>query len=165
MPLTGFDIDLCAAASTPAGAGKLEYITVDALDLAEWEQAVLLAEWNQQKEIAASGWLTMPYVHGTGEWTEEQEQDEQGNYYRLSANCLLPADTPAVRGELSRMRQHRFLLRLTRSGQTYLLGTPEQPLRFESRFQSGADGGDQRGHRCTWRGVALQKSPGYVPVF
>ena len=107
----------------------------------------------------------MPYVRGSGSWSEDQQPNQQGEIFRLGITALLPADTPAVRGELNAMRNHRYLLRLTRNGMVLLLGTPEQPLRFESRFDSGSEGGDTRGHRITFSGNSLRKSPGYVPVF
>lgn len=165
MPLAGFDIDLCTTASALPGAGLLEYLPTDELDAAEWEEAVIAAAYNQQKAVFASDWYTMPYVSGTGTWTEDQRDSEQGDYFRLSLSARLPADTPQVRGELHRMKQHRYLLRLTRNGTVLLLGTPDQPLRFSSRFDSGADGGDTRAHVVTFEGAVLRKSPGYVPVF
>lgn len=165
MPLAGFDFDQCTTASALPGAGKLEYLPTEELDAAEWEEVIIAAAYNQQKAVFASDWYTLPYVAGTGTWTEDQQDNEQGDYFRLNLTAQLPADTPEVRGELNRMKQHRYLLRLTRNGTVLLLGTPEQPLRFESRFESGAAGGDTRTHRVTFSGVTLRKSPGYVPVF
>lgn len=165
MALAGFSgIDICGTVTLP-GTGTIEYVPVDDVDAAEWERAILASTYNQQKEIYAGAWLSLPFAGGSASWSEEQVPNEQGDYYRLSLSALLPSDSPAVRGELNAMRQHRYLLRITRSGTVLLLGTLEQPLRFESRFESGADGGDTRGHRCTFAGVTLQKSPGYVPVF
>lgn len=166
MPLAGFaDIDLCTAASAMPGVGTLEYLPIDEIDLAEWEDAIIAAEWNQQKAVFASDWYTMPYVSGTGSWSEDQQSDEQGEWFKVSLSARIPADTPAVRGELNRMKQHRYLLRLTRNGTVLLIGTPNQPLRFSSRFDSGAEGGDTRAHTVTFAGAALRKNPGYVPVF
>ncbi len=165
MALAGFSgLDICGTVTLP-GTGTIEYVPVDDVDAAEWEQAILAITYNQQKNIYAGAWLSLPFAGGSASWSEEQQSSEQGDYYRLSLSALLPADSPAVRGELNAMRPHRYLLRITRSGTVLLLGTLEQPLRFESRFESGADGGDTRGHRCTFAGVTLQKSPGYVPVF
>jgi hypothetical protein len=165
MPLSGFDIDQCITASAMPGVGLLEYLPIDELDAAEWENAIIAAGYNQQKAVFASTWYAMPYVSGTGAWTEDQQDNEQGDYFRVNLSARLPADTPAVRGELNRMKQHRFLLRITQDGQALLIGTPDQPLRFSSRFDSGAEGGDSRGHVVTFQGASLQKSPGYVPVF
>lgn len=165
MALSGFDIDLCATASALPGAGLLEYLPLDELDAAEWEDVILASTWNQQKSVFASDWYTMPYVAGTGSWSEDQQDSEQGDYFRITLSARLAADSPTVRGELNRMKQHRYLLRLTREGTVILIGTPEQPLRFSSRFDSGADGGDTRAHTVTFSGVSLRKSPGYVPVF
>ena len=164
MPLTGFDIDLCPAAAQP-GAGKLEYVPIDEIDLTDYDDALLQSTWNQQAALTRADWYEMPYARGTGAWTEDQQDNEQGQYYRVSLSATLAADTTTVRGELDRMKNHRYLLRLTRGTQVLLIGTPEQPLRFESRFESGAEGGDTRAHRVTWTGSILKKSPGYVPVF
>lgn len=165
MPLAGFDIDLCTTATALPGVGTLEYLPTDELDIAEWESAVIAAAYNQQKAVFASDWYTMPYTHGTGQWSEEQQDSAQGDYFRVSLSARLPADSTAVRGELNRMKQHRYILRLSRNGTVLLIGTPEHPLRFSSRFDSGAEGGDTRAHVVTFEGAVLQKSPGYVPVF
>lgn len=165
MSLAGFaSIDVCAAIALP-GTGKIEYVPVDEVDPADFEWAVLSGTYNQQKNVYNGSWFTLPFAGGSASWAEDQQPSEQGDYFRLSLSALLPADSAAVRGELNAMKQHRYLVRLTRNGVVLLLGTLEQPLRFESRFESGADSGDTRGHRCTFTGVALQKSPGYVPVF
>ncbi len=164
MPLTGFDIDLCAAAALP-GAGRLEYVPIDEVDLTEWDDSIEPGAWNQQKAVFAATWYALPYAAGSGAWTEEQQDSPQGDYFRISVSARIPSDLPAVRGELNRMKQHRYLLRLTRDGRVLLLGTPEQPLRFSARFSSGADGGDTRAHNVTFTGASLRKSPGYVPAF
>lgn len=165
MPLAGFSaIDVCAAI-VPPGTGKIEYVAVDDLDAEDWEWAILSGDYNQQVNVYAGSWFNFPFAGGSASWSEDQVQNEQGDYYRITLDCLLPADTAEVRGELNAMKQHRYLLRITRSGTVLLVGTIEQPLAFQSRFESGADGGDIRGHRCTFSGVALQKSPGYVPAF
>lgn len=164
MPISGFDIDLCTPAAVP-GAGVIEYVPVDEIDTLYAERSVTADTWNQQQALAVADWYMLPHAAGSASWTEEQQPSDQGDYYRLRVSALLPADTPSVRGELSRMKQHRYILKLTKNGAVLLLGTTDQPLRFESTFDSGADGGDTRGHRCTFSGVALRKSHGYVPVF
>ena len=165
MPLTGFDIDKCITASALPGTGVFEYVPLDEVDTSVYEDAVQASDYNQQSDVGVSAWYPMPYVVGSGSWSEDQQQNPQGDYYRLNVSALLPADTAIVRGELNAMRNRRYLIRLTRNGIKLLLGTPEQPLRFESRFDSGADSGDTRGHRITFTGNALRKSPSYVPVF
>ena len=165
MPLAGFDIDQCVTASALPGVGVLEYAPLDEVDVPAFQDAIQQSNYNQQAAAGVADWYPMPYVRGSGAWSEDQQPNQQGEIFRLSINALLPADTPAVRGELNAMRNHRYLLRLTRNGMVLLLGTPEQPLRFESRFDSGSEGGDTRGHRITFSGNSLRKSPGYVPVF
>ncbi len=165
MPLDGFNIDQCITASALPGTGVLEYAPLDEVDTTTFEDAIQASNYNQQKAVGVADWYPMPYVTGTGSWSEDQQRNDHGEYYRINVSALLPADTPAVRGELNAMRTHRFLIRLTRNGTVLLLGHPEQPLRFESRFDSGADSGDTRGHRITFTGNSLHKSPGYVPVF
>jgi len=165
MPLAGFDIDQCITASALPGVGVLEYAPLNEVDTTLYEDAVQASDYNQQSAVGVSNWHKMPYVVGSGSWSEDQQPNQQGDIYRLNVSALLPADSAVVRGELNAMRPHRFLLRLTRNNMLLLLGTPEQPLRFESRFDSGADSGDTRGHRVTFTGNALRKSPSYVPVF
>lgn len=165
MPLDGFNIDQCVTASALPGVGVLEYVPIDEVDTAAYQEAILQSSYNQQAAAGVADWYKMPYVLGSGSWSEDQQQNAQGDYFKLGISAFLPADTAVVRGELNAMRNHRYLLRLTRNGMVLLLGSPEQPLRFESRFDSGAEGGDSRGHRITFTGNSLRKSPGYVPVF
>ncbi len=143
----------------------LEYVPLDEVDTSVFADAILQPDYNQQAAIGVADWYTMPYVVGSGSWSEDQAPNQQGDIFRLNVSALLPADTTTVRGELNAMAKRRFLLRLSRNGMKILLGTPEQPLRFESRFESGADAGDQRGHRITFTGNSLRKSPGFVPEF
>ncbi len=167
MPLSGFStIDICAAATaTLPGAGTLEYAPLDEVDTQAYQHAILAAEYNQQADAGVTTWYALPYQQGSGSWSEDQDSNPQGDAYRLTVSAFLASDTAEVRAELNAMRHHRFLLRLTRSGLVLLIGTPEQPLRFRSAFESGAEAGDNRGHRITFTGNSLTKSPVYVPVF
>lgn len=165
MALSGFDnIDICNAHAQP-GAGRLEYVPLDEVDVAAFQEAILQDAYNQQDPAGISSWHLLPYVQGSGSYTEDQTQNDQGVYFRNTITAILAADSPAVRGELNRMARRPYLLRLTRGTQVLLIGTPEHPMRFESRFESGADGGDSRVHRLQWTGNTLTKAPGYVPVF
>lgn len=165
MPLSGFDIDQCVTASALPGTGVIEYVPLDEVDVPTYEEALLQSTYNQQAPISLTEWYAMPFQLGSGNWSEDQQKDQQGDYYKINISALLPADTAEVRGELNAMRNRRYLVRLTKNGMVMLIGTPEQPLRFESRFESGSDGGDTRGHRITFSGNSLKKSPAYVPVF
>lgn len=165
MPLAGIDIDQCITASALPGVGVLEYAPIDEIDTSAFEVAIQLSNYNQQASAGVSDWYKMPYVVGSGNWSEDQRNTVQGDIFSLNISAFLPADTNEVRGELNAMRSRRFLIRIKRNGLTLLLGTPEQPLRFESTFDSGADSGDDRGHRISFKGNSLRKSPGYIPVF
>jgi hypothetical protein len=166
MALTGFEsLDGCVAAAAMPGISTLEYVPIDELDTSSWPAAIIDAAYNQQSAAGVADWYALPFIGGTGSWVEDQVESPQGDHYKINISAFMAADTHVVRGELSRMRQHRYLVRITRNGQTWILGTPTMPLRFESKFDSGSEGGDNRGHRCIFTGVSLQKSPGFVPVF
>ena len=166
MPLTGFaNLDLCSTASALPGVGVLEYAPFEEVDLSAWQSAILQSEYNLQSSAGVADWYKLPYVVGAGSWTEDQQPSPQGDTFRVSINAFLPADSTAIRGELSRMRHHRYFVRITRNGYTLIIGTPQQPLKFQSRFESGSDSGDDRGHRVTFEGVLIKKSTGYIPVF
>lgn len=164
MDLTGFsDIDLCAPGLP--GISILEYIPVDEVSASDYEWAVNAA-YNQQRAILSdSTWLKMPIVAGSGSWNQDPQSSDQGQYFNIAINGLLPSDSNEIRGEIDRMKQHRYLVRLTRGGKVVLAGTPEQPLRFEARYESGAQGSDTRGHRVSFTGESLHSTPGYIPVF
>jgi hypothetical protein len=163
MALTGFTIDTCNLALP--GAGTIDYVPLDEVDTDAFEEAILPSTYNQQAPAGVSTWYTLPYAPGSAEFSEDQQTPDQGNFYRVAVSAFLPIDSTAVRGELQNMRNRRYLLRLTRGSMVLLLGSPERGLRFSADFKSGNDGGDNRGHRVTFNGVSLIKSPGYVPVF
>lgn len=162
--LQGFDIDVCAAAAGVPGIGILQYAGLDEVDTDTYEPAIDTA-YIHRRTLTAT-WYSLPFVVGTGTFTEEQDDDLQGNIYRINLSALLPGDSKEIRSELDRMRPRRFLVRLTgRDGRPLLIGTPEQPLRFESKFETGPHGGDQRAHRCRFAGVSLRKTPDYIPTW
>lgn len=163
MPLAAIDIDPCNL--TLPGAGTIEYVPLDEVDTTAYEEAIKGSSYNLQKAAGVSSWYTLPYSTGTGEFSEDEQPGDQGKHYRVNVTAFLPSDSGAVRGELQRMRNRRYLVRLTKGSLVLLLGTPERGLRFSSEFKSGNDGGDNRGHRVSFSGVSLAKSPGYVPVF
>jgi len=163
MPLSSIVIDPCNAAE-PSGLGSLQFAPLDEVNASAFDVAINAA-YNQQEALGLTAWYDMPYAPGSGTWSEEQQDGEQGTSFRVAISALLPASTPAVRGQLDAMRNRRYLLRIIKAGQPYLIGTPDTPLRFESRFDSGAESSDTRGHRVEWKGSTLKKSPGYTPVF
>jgi len=164
MPLAGFDIDPCTAIAPP-GAGVLEYAPIDEVDIAAYQDAILASSYNQQASAGVATWYPLPYTPGSGYWSEDQQDDDQGPFFRLSISATIAADTTVVRGELDAMKRRKYLLRLTRNGVVLLIGTPDYPLRMTSRFDSGRSSGDARTHAITFTGVTLRKNPGYVPVF
>ncbi len=153
----------CQSGTLP-GAGKLEFVPISEVDTTTFIRA-FSEGYNQQPAFTSVAWYTIPYVSGSGQWNEDQVENDQGEYFNLNLSAVMPSDIPDVRGWCNLMKQQRFIVRVTREGQPLLLGSPEQPLRFESKFDSGADGADGRVHRITFSGVSLCKSPGYIPVF
>lgn len=164
MDLQGFDIDVCAAAAGVPGIATLEYAGIDDVDADSVEAAVDLG-YIQRRAVVAT-WYKLPFVVGTGSFSENQDDDRQGNVYKLNLSVLLPGDNAPIRAELNRMKQRRFMIRMTgRDQRPLLIGSPERPLSFESRFDTGPQGGDQRAHRCNFTGVSISKIPDYIPTW
>lgn len=163
MALNGITLDTCVAQRP--GIGLLSYAPVSDLDPIKWPAAIKDSTYNQQSGAGEVQWYSMPYLVGTGAWTENQQDDPQGQYFRNELTLLLPNDSAAIRRELQAMKDYRFILKMTKGTSTWLLGTISQPLRFSSSYESGADGEDQRGHRCQFSGAILYKSPYFIPVF
>ncbi len=166
MDLQGFDIDVCAVVAPP-GLRRIEYAAIDGLEAGAFELAIGDG-YNQQYTVQFDdgAWETLPHAPGTADLEENIDPDAQGPLYRVGVSARIGGDSADIRDELNKMKQHRYLLRVTRrDGTVLLLGTPEQPLTFESRFESGSEGSDFRGHRCTFEGVSPILSPHYVPVF
>ena len=165
--LNGFDIDLCAQGAVLPGLRTIEYAPADSVSDGAYNRA-LSSAYNQQDDIPFddAGWRTLPVLPDSGAWAEDLVRNDQGDYYDVSVSATVPADAPAIRGEMNAMRAHRYLLRITpQDGVPVIVGSVDMPLRFESRFQSGAAPGEQRGYRITFSGPSLWASPGYTPVF
>lgn len=137
---------------------------MDEIDTAQFHRAISAA-YNQQRDAGVSTWYTVPYLPETGRMTEDQRPVAQGDVYDLNITCTLSGDSLGIREELNAMRERRFLVRITRGSLVLLLGTPEVPMRFGSKFDTGAAGGDSREHKLSFTGVSTQKLPGYVPIF
>lgn len=162
--LQGFNIDICTAASGVPGIAMLEYAGIDEIDADAFEPAVDASYLIRR--TATATWHELPFVVGTGSIGEETDADAQGNTFKISISAFLPGDDSHIRAELNRMKPRRFVLRLTgRDTKQFVVGNLEQPLRFESRFESGPQGGDQRGHRCRFSGVSTTKLPEYIPTW
>ena len=166
--LNGFsDIDLCAQGAILPGLRLIEYAAADAVTDGEYNRAFSEA-YNQQDAVDFddAGWRRLPVLADSGSWTEDLASSDQGDYYQVNISATMPADSASIRGEINAMRQHRYLLRLTgRDGLPVIVGSADMPLRFDSRFQSGAAPGEQRGYRITFSGPSLWASPGYIPAF
>jgi hypothetical protein len=160
---TGSTVDPCLVPLP--GSGIIEYVALDEVDVSAFDPAIFDSAYNQQTDLTTTGWHVLPHAPGSGRFAEDLQAPAQGEYYKLDVSAFMPFDSPAIRGELHRMRAHRYLLRITSGSQVLLLGEPERGLRFSSAFDSGSDGGDTRGHRITFTGVSLTKPPGFVPVF
>lgn len=162
--LQGFDIDLCTVAAGTPGLAVLQYAGLDTADAESFEPAVD-AGYIHRRTVSAT-WRTLPFVVGTGALSEEEASDPQGPYFNIDLSVFLPGDSPEIRAELNRMRRRRFVVSTTgRDARPLLIGNPEQPLRFESRFGTGPQGDSQRGHTCRFRGISLQKISDYIPTW
>src|SRR5690606_13034893 len=109
--LQGFDIDTCSVAAGTAGVGLLQYAALDSVDTDSYEPA-RDAAYIHRRTLSAT-WHSLPFVIGSGSLSEEQDADTQGDRYRVELSAFLPGDSAGIRLELNRMRQHRFLLRIT----------------------------------------------------
>ena len=153
----------CTQKAAP-GAGKLEYIPLDEIDLAMYHRAVNDA-YNQQRSAWGGTWYSLPYLPETGRMSEDQRDNVQGETFDLNVSCSFAGDSAAAREEIGEMTRRRFLVRLTKGSVVLLLGTPEIPMRFSSKFDTGVQGTDNREHKFTFTGVSLFKLPGYIPIF
>ena len=165
--MSTISVNLCVDAGVAPGVRLIEYAPIDSIDPNTIER-IISAGYNQQRSVGflSGSWLQLPVLINSGQWTEEETTAADGNYYKTQITATLPADTPAVRGNLNQMKQHRYLVRMTgRDGIPVLIGTLEQPLTFSSAWTSGTQPGDLRGYKITFSGVGLHPSPGYIPIF
>lgn len=163
-PLQGLD-KYCSELNL-SGLLTIEYAPLRHLDLSAWSPIRTINNNHQFSVIFETGtWLKAKVLPNKKLWSENQRVDKQGTSYDQQVRAILPGLKPAGNGELERMSQHRFILRVKdKSGQFWILGSPQYPFFFRTTGTTGENGGLNH-HTLIWTSSNPRKAAGYVPVF
>jgi len=148
----------------PGGLLKIEYVPVDWVDVTVWEEILLNYSQKPTVGLLQGDWLTAYVLPNSRSFTENQQSADQGEYFEINVAGVVPYHTPALAQELQVMKHTCFIIKMTdRTGQVWLVGDPEYPLRFTSRFVTGSGIDSFRSHEITWNGLSPHKKYGYAP--
>lgn len=126
------------------GLSTLDYLPVAWVDTDAWERLISSGwEWTDYPlTLTEGGWLSMSLLPQDRSWEERERRSPQGKYYEQLVQGTIRSMRPSVSGLLDEMAEYAFLLRLKdRNGRTWLIGTPDYPLRFTSSGGARDEGG------------------------
>ncbi|GAB3958218.1 hypothetical protein GCM10028805_52120 [Spirosoma harenae] len=107
-------------------------------------------------------WYTIYGTEGTKDYQEEQQNTENGPVWAVKFSLFLPGDSAALRGSLSEMVHHRFVIEVQDNvGIWRRIGTPEQNLELSYQFAINAAAGGRRGYVVAFSGQ-MTNPPPYV---
>ena len=125
-----------------SGLVKVEYLPVQDIDTALFESL------SNNGLFTGNIANTTPFLYAPitpyGKILNLQPQDtNQGNYYNYNVSGRLIGDGPEIVAELDRMKQLRYILKLTDAfGIVRYVGSPEYPCRFAFDYEK-ADAGQR----------------------
>lgn len=102
----------------------------------------------------------------SGGFEEPQALDAQGDYYKPSLQLVVVKDDPDLMTAIERLRAVRHFVAAYRdaNGQTKLVGTPDNPLRFAAGLETGKRPADRNGYPLSFTGQAPRPAPFYLMV-
>ena len=98
-------------------------------------------------------------------YTEDPDQNEQGDFYKVKLPLLIAGDAPDVSEAVARLTGGRYLVAfLDGNGRTKLVGTPEWPLKLLIGTETGKKGTDRHALDFTFTGVLPVRAPFYLEL-
>jgi len=146
---------------------SIEYASTAWVNQSTYDQRISGAyNWQSTIQFTEEGWKKLPVLPGNEKlWNEQERQTKHGKHYEQSVQAITPKMRPEVSGELMKMRNHRYLIRLTdRNGQKWILGTMEYPFRLLSAATSGGNTGAYNNYQLQFRSQTVARAAGFVPV-
>ncbi|UOQ96628.1 hypothetical protein MUN81_15435 [Hymenobacter sp. 5317J-9] len=103
------------------------------------------------------------FLPDSASYTEEPDEDAQGDFYKVKLPLLIAADAPDVSEAVARLAGGRYLVAfLDGNGRTKLAGTPEWPLKLLIGTETGRKGTDRNALSFTLTGVLPVRAPFYL---
>lgn len=111
---------------------------------------------------ALARWLGCYATEGTIKYTEEKQQSQHGDYYKVKLTAFIPQDRSEVNNQLELMKNKLFLIDYTdNNGYRKLIGTVQYPLRFTDSLDTGSTAANRNGYTIEFFGDLLKKAPTY----
>lgn len=146
---------------------SIEYASTAWVNQSTYDQRLSGAyNWQSTIEFTEEGWKKLPILPGNEKlWSEAERQTTQGKHYEQTVQAITPKMRPEVSGELMKMRNHRYLIRLTdKNGQPWILGTLEHPFRLIAAASTGSNTAGYNNYSLQFRNQTPTRAAGYVPV-
>lgn len=106
------------------------------------------------------GWLKAYGTVFTADFDEADTVTDNGHTYSISLELFLPGDSAQRRAQLSTMTAHRFIVEFDdNTGLVRRVGTIVESLQLTTKFSSGKQLADKRGHTLTFSGVLTSPAP------
>ena len=147
------------------GLEKIEYAPVDWVD--SFEELISDDHYLKQPITFTTGsWLTAPVFPIQMEWSENQQNTQQGTAYEQQVTATFPRMRPAVSGEFAMMTDRPFILKLTDpKGEEWIVGTKESGLLFQAPAKTGTAGSTNlNDYQIQFFGMTATRAYGYAPV-
>lgn len=157
-------IETFCGVPNPSGAVTIEYIPTTWVNDEVYEEIITANhELDGGVPLATFDWLRLPLIPSGEPWRETPQRSVQGPSYVQQVQGVTPRLRHAVTGEFEAMAEYCFLVRLKdRSGQMWLIGTPESPLSFSASAEVGADQGGLNHYRIEFTGQTPRRAYGLV---
>lgn len=149
-----------------SGLLTIEYVPTAWVDEVTFEERISpIYNMQQDLRFRQGGWLKAGILPTKRIWREDQQTSKQGVSYDQFVNCIAPNLRPSVAGELRKMANYRYLLRLKDTNQQkWILGTIEQPFDFVSKGTTG-ENGSLKHHALEFKSKTRHKAYGFEPIF
>ena len=154
------------AMNNPSGLIKIEYAPINDIDTNSFEEIRSSSNnWQYNILFLQGGWLKANILPTRRLWRETQSRNKQGKYYNQMVRAIVPNLIPDASGELDRMADHRFILKIEDiAGRPWILGTLNQPFEFTVDGTTG-ENGSLKHHTINFKSKSLRKAAGFVPLF
>lgn len=149
------------------GLLKIEYIPINWIDPETFEPIITRSGYNWQTDITinTNDWMTAYVIPDKRIWQENQQQNKQGDFFNQVVRAIVPSLRPSASGELNKMKNYLYLLRITdRNNQKWLLGSPEHPFQFFSEGSTG-NTGELNNYAIRFAASSPYRATGFEPVF
>lgn len=99
---------------------------------------------------ASSSVVDLVVAHGTGNYTQEMQENEHGESYFINLNLELPKERPSVATFLHRSRKYGFIAVVEdKNGYVHVLGTLEQPMFIKGNVMTSGSLGQKNNRVLT----------------